>query len=312
VSECETRLQVVFDDLRRAVDDIILKHLVTMEELLAVVGWLQQAADAGELPLATILFVKAVLKGTEGAAYAHPELDGASAWEMEGPAYLPGAPLLNTPAVLPMRPDEPGEPLIVSGTVRSTTGELLPGAVLDIWQIDANNVYSGVTTADFGMLGIMPDVPNDATGIPTYNLRAKIVADSDGYYEFRTVMPGVESFGFRPDSPLAALTQMLRLPGERPLHIHAIVSADGLLPLTTQIYFDGDPLVDGVIEGPIPMSAVKRTTRHDDPGDFHAHGLDQPYRALTYDYVLRPAQTATTTPAGAPADRTAAEQDAMV
>ena len=180
MSESETRLQVVFADVRRAIDDIILKHQVSMEELLAVAQWVQEAAYAGELPLVTILFAKAVLKGTEGATYAHPETDGASYWEMEGPAYLPGAPRLDSPAVLPMRPDEPGEPLIVSGTVRSTTGEPLPGAVIDIWQIDADNTYSGVKAEDFGMLGIMPDVANDATGIPTYNLRAKIVADGDG------------------------------------------------------------------------------------------------------------------------------------
>jgi hypothetical protein len=102
----------------------------------------------------------------QGATYAHPETDGASYWEMEGPANLPGAPPLDSPAVLPMRPDEPGEPLIVSGTVRSTTGEPLPGAVLDLRQIDANNIYSGMKGDDFGMLGIKPGVTNDATGIP--------------------------------------------------------------------------------------------------------------------------------------------------
>ncbi|MDI5962138.1 dioxygenase family protein [Streptantibioticus silvisoli] len=283
-----TRLQVVFADLRRAVDDVIAKHRVTMEELSAAVRWVQQAADAGELPLATVLFVKAVLKGTEGAGYAHPESDGASSWEMEGPAHLPGAPLLDSPAVLPSRPGEPGEPLIVSGSVRSTAGEPLPGAVLDVWQIDADNIYSGLTAADFMPL----DIPNDATGIPADNLRARVVADSGGHYEFRTVMPGVESFGFRPGGPLADLTRALRLPGERPVHIHAIVSAGESLTLTTQIYFDGDPRVDGVIEGPVPAAAVGTTTRHDDPDDCRAHGLDRPYRALTHDFVLRPATSA--------------------
>jgi catechol 1,2-dioxygenase len=297
MSEYPTRLQVVVDDLRTAIDDVILKHRVSMEELLAAVGWIQQAADSGELPLATILFVKAVLAGTEGATYAHPEIDGASCWEMEGPAYLPGAPVLNSPAVLPMRPAEPGEPLIVSGTVRSTAGQLLPGAVLDIWQIDANHTYSGLTGADFAMLGITPDVPNDSSGIPTYNLRAKVVADINGHYEFRTVMPGVESFGFKAVSPLMALTQALRLRGDRPLHVHAIVSADGFLPLTTQIYFDGDPLVDSVIEGRIPSAAIQATTLHDAPDDFHARGLDEPYRSLTFDCVLRPAPEAASTAA---------------
>jgi len=289
----ETRLQVVFGDLRRAIDDVILKHQVTIEEVFAAIGWLQQAADSGELPAAGILFYKTALRATEGAAYAHPERDGASQWEMEGPAHRPGAPLLASPAVLPMRPDEPGEPLIVSGTVRSTMGDPLPGAILDIWQIDANRVYSGMSTADFGGLNI----PNDSTGVPEFNLRGRIVADSVGRYEFRTVMPGTETLGFAHGSPLTALTQALALPGMRPLHIHSIVSAEGCVPLTTQIYFDGDPLVSGTIEGPIPLSAVKTTTLHDDPADYQARSLTVPYRTLTYDYVLRPATSAAPVPA---------------
>ncbi|MFI7135134.1 hypothetical protein ACIBQ1_56430 [Nonomuraea sp. NPDC050153] len=285
MSRSQTRLQVVFGDLRHAVDDVILKHQVTIEELFTVIGWFEQIVDADELRPAGILFFKTVLKATEGAAYAHPEKDGASHWEMEGPAYIAGAPLLESPAVLPMRPDEPGEPLIVSGTVRSTSGEVLPGAVLDVWQIDANCIYSGMMTGDFGPL----DIPNDSTGIPTFNLRGRVIADHEGHYEFRTVMPGLETLGFKQDhSPLTALTQALELPGMRPLHIHAIVSADGFLPLTTQIYFDGDPLVSGTIEGPVPAAAVKTTELHDAPADYQARGLSGPYRTLTYDYVLRP------------------------
>jgi len=284
VSEAESRLQIVFADLRRAVDDVILKHQVTLDELLATIGWLQQVADAGELPAASIFFYKTVQQATAGATYAHPEKDGASYWEMQGPAHLPGAPVLPSPAVLPMRPDEPGEPLIVSGTVRTTTGAPVPGASLDVWQIDADNVYSGLDSSAFLPLHIA----NDSTGIPTDNLRGTIVADEDGHYEFRTVMPGIETFGLAPATPLDALIHALRLRGERPLHIHAMVSAAGCEPLITQIYFDGDPLVDATVEGGVPAAAVKTTTRHDDPVDFTARGLDKPYRTLTYDYVLRP------------------------
>ncbi|MGM0356190.1 catechol 1,2-dioxygenase [Streptomyces sp. ECR3] len=284
MSTPETRLQVVFADLRRAVDDVVLRHRVTPEELFAAVDWLRRVADAGELPLTGVLFLKSALQATEGAAYAHPETDGATPWEMEGPAHLPGSPELPSPAVLPMRPEEPGEPFVVSGTVRSTSGAPLPGAVLDVWQIDADNLYSGVGTRDFEPL----DIPNDSTGIPVHNLRGRVVTDAEGRYEFRTVMPGVETFGFAPDSPLTELAEALRPPGLRPLHIHAIVTAEGCLPLTTQIYFDGDPLAEGTLEGPVPAATVRTTVVHDTPEDYRAHGLDRPYRALTHDIVLRP------------------------
>jgi catechol 1,2-dioxygenase len=289
VSSSSSRLHVVFGDLRRAIDDVILKHQVTLEELLTAIDWMQRLADAGEIPSASILFYKTVLKGTAGAGYAHAEKDGASHWEMEGPAHRSGAPVLHSPAVLPMRPDEPGEPLIVSGTVRTTTGVPQPGAALEIWQIDANNVYSGMDSSDFEPLNI----PNDSTGIPANNLRARVIADSDGRYEFRTVMPGTETFGLSTEGPLATLTQALQLEGVRPLHIHAMVSADGCLPLTTQIYFDGDPLVESTIEGAVPAEAVKTTTLHH---DHRARGLKQPYRTLTYDFVLRPTSEGDTAP----------------
>ncbi|MFI5842987.1 hypothetical protein ACIA8K_25085 [Catenuloplanes sp. NPDC051500] len=274
--QSDSRLRVVFTDLRRAVDDVILKHQVTPDELSAVLDWLQETADAGELRRLRVLFFKTVLRATEGADYAHPEKDGASNWDMGGSAYRPGAPVLHSPAVLPMRPDEPGEPLFVSGAVRTTAGDPVPGAVLEVWQIGADDIYSGIDTSDFLPLNI----PNDSSGIPEWNLRATIVADGDGHYEFRTVMPGTETLGLDPDGPLGALTESLRLPGLRPLHIHSIVTADGMLPLTTQIYFDGDPLVEAAIEGPVPAASVETTTVHDD-------SAGRPYRTLTHDYVLR-------------------------
>ena len=88
------RLQVVFTNLRRAVDDVILKHQATVQELLATVGWVQQTTFGGP-QLASALLAKAALGGTEGAPYAHRETDGASHWETEGPAHLPDAPQLD-------------------------------------------------------------------------------------------------------------------------------------------------------------------------------------------------------------------------
>ncbi|MFK0110211.1 catechol 1,2-dioxygenase [Streptomyces sp. NPDC091217] len=282
----QRRLQVVVNDLRRAINDVIIKHQVTPMELMETVGWVQKVAVAEELMTAGLtLFIKPVLEGTEGASYAHPEKDGASAWEMEGPAHIPGAPLLESPCVLPMRPDEPGDPVVVSGTVRSTTGEPIPGAVLDLWQPDANCVYSGMTTENFLPL----DIPNDSSGIPEYNLRGRVVADSEGRYEFRTVAPGIEPLGLNEGNPVTELAENLGLAGVRPLHIHYIVSAEGHHTLITQLYFDGDPLVNATIEGPMPLSAIKRAELRDDPADYTARGLSVPYRAISYDLVLRPA-----------------------
>ncbi|MFJ8026855.1 catechol 1,2-dioxygenase [Streptomyces sp. NPDC096311] len=292
----QKRLQIVVNDLRKAVNDVIIKHEVTPMELMESIGWVQKAADAGELMTAGLtLFIKPVLEGTEGATYAHPEKDGASEWEMKGPAHVPGAPLLESPCVLPMRPDEPGEPIVVSGMVRSTTGEPLAGAILDLWQPDANCVYSGLSTESFLPLNI----PNDSSDIPKFNLRGRVITDSEGRYEFRTVAPGIEPLGLGEGNPVTELADNLGLAGVRPLHIHYIISAEGHHELITQLYFDGDPLVNATIEGPMPASAIKTSELHDDPADYQARGLGVPYRAITYDHVLRPVTAAATAPAAA-------------
>lgn len=216
-------------------------------------------------------------------AYANPDKDGATAWVPRGPAYVPGAPLLDPPYVLAQRPDEPGETLFVSGTVRSTTGEPIAGALLDIWLTDAEGHYSNLTREMLGPAGAHID-----GSLPTYNLRGRLTTDEHGHFEYRAVVPGIEEVGVPAGGPLERLVKALDRVGVRPRHIHAIVSHKGFHTLTHQIHFDGDPNVECVIEGAVAHSTVLKSELHGDPADFKERGLDKPYRTLTCDYVLRP------------------------
>lgn len=123
--------------------------------------------------------------------------------DIEGPFYLPGAPVLAN-GVLDRR--TPG--LVVTGRVLCTDGTPAPHAFLDVWQADENGVY-------------------DETG---FRLRGKITVLANGWYEFKTIVPG--------DYKISG-------PGQpddfRCAHIHVKVTADGCKPLTTQLYFPDDP-----------------------------------------------------------------------
>jgi len=59
-----------------------------------------------------------------------------------------------------------------------------------------------------------------------YHYRAHLVAGADGSYRFNTVLPG-------------------HYPGRVAQHIHYRVSAPGLSPLVTQLYFATDPAFEG-------------------------------------------------------------------
>ncbi|WP_371660888.1 catechol 1,2-dioxygenase [Streptomyces sp. NBC_00280] len=280
-----TRLRVVFDDLQSTIADLIIKHAVTGEEFQQAVALIKELADTDELPNALLLFFSiGVAEADEGRAYANPEKDGATTWLPAGPAYVPGAPLLEPPYELPRRPDEPGEALFVSGQVRSTTGEPIAGAELDIWMTNNSGDYSSVTPEMLAPLVLDLD-----ESLPPFNLRGRIRTDDQGRFEYRTVMPGVEGLGVRKGGPLERLFHSLDLVELRPLHIHSFVSAPGFHKLTTQSHFTGDPIVGKTSEPrSTPASTVFATQLHDDPEDFKARGLDAPYYTMANDYVLRP------------------------
>src|SRR5260370_22645918 len=94
-----------------------------------------------------------------------------------------------------------GQPLVIDGTVSGPDCVPIPGALVDIWQANDAGVY-------------------DLTS-PEYLWRGRMLALDDGSYHFETILPG-----WYPT---------------RPRHIHYKVSQDGFLPLTTQLYFEGDP-----------------------------------------------------------------------
>ena len=107
-------------------------------------------------------------------------------------------------------PDEPGEPLIVSGVVYAADGHTpVSGARLYVYHTDAKGLYS---------------LPGDNARLP--RLRGWMKTNSNGAYEFRTIKP--------------APYPVHRIPA----HIHATISTPGYterwLP---EFWFDGDPFL---------------------------------------------------------------------
>lgn len=103
---------------------------------------------------------------------------------------------------------EPGEPLVVSGTIYASDGRTaLEGATLYVYHTDASGYYA------------------DRSGDPreVARLRGRMLTGRDGRYEFRTIKPGA-------------------YPGRRdPVHIHASVKAPGVAERWIDDYwFDGD------------------------------------------------------------------------
>lgn len=121
-----------------------------------------------------------------------------------GPFYRDGAPMRST-----LTGAGGGEALIVRGVVLGTGAACAPlaGALLDVWQADESGAYDN-STPDFGW-------------------RGKLLTDESGAYTLTTILPG----------------RYLNGNVYRPRHLHLTISADGHAPLTTQLYFAGDPFL---------------------------------------------------------------------
>jgi len=265
--EPSERLVEVTTGLVGALHEAVEELRVTEEELRTALAFLREVAEADELPLLSdVLGISVqVDRLTHGAA-----VEG-TATNVEGPFYLPGAPALDPPFAL-AADDEPGEPLFVSGTVAdAATGEPLPGALLDLWQANAEGLYSN----------------QDPERLGVWRLRGTLTAGSDGGYAFRTVTP--PPYEIKKDGPVGRLLAALGRHAFRPAHLHVKATAAGHVPLTTMVYFEGDPWLDSDAIGGVKDSLVVPVERRDGPEALAAQGMDRPFATCSFDMRLRPA-----------------------
>jgi protocatechuate 3,4-dioxygenase beta subunit len=117
-----------------------------------------------------------------------------------------------------------GEVILVRGQVFDVEGRPLKDAFVDVWQANHYGKYSHA------------EDPNTAPLDPDFQGWALIMTDSEGRFGFKTIKPGAY--------PLSFLGEK----GWRCRHIHFQVSRPGFNKLTTQMYFDGDPLIEQDLE----------------------------------------------------------------
>lgn len=153
------------------------------------------------------------------ALYAAAQSCALTTSDIIGPFYRFGAPFETKLA----GPNEPGERLIISGKVYSSDcRSYLPNTLIEVWQ--ANNAGRYDT-----------DKPGNFTERVDFHLRGMMLTDQRGNYEFETIMPG--RYPIPPNVPgLEKFGGVMR-----PAHIHFRVSELMHVPLTTQLYFKGDP-----------------------------------------------------------------------
>lgn len=104
--------------------------------------------------------------------------------------------------------EEPGQRMIISGTVYAKDGETpLAGVTVYVYQTDDRGYYA----------------PHDAMDNKNPRLNGTMVTGTEGRYEFTTIKPG----------PYPG--------GGTPAHVHYVLTAPGLKTLKQELHFAGDP-----------------------------------------------------------------------
>jgi len=247
------RVSAIATDALKALHEVIRKHGVTYAEYTALKGWLIQVGEDGEWPLFLDVFIEHAVE-----AVVNADRDGTKG-SIEGPFYVPGAPLLGADGTLPMRADEPGVSLDFEGQVRGVDGEPIAGATVDLWHADSLGYYSQFAPA-----------------LPEWNLRGVLKTGEDGRFVAHTMWPA--PYQIPHDGSTGKLIEAAGWHAWRPAHLHVKVSAPGHQMITTQLYFTDGEYLDSDIASAVKPELVLAPTARADASGHH----------VAYDFVLDP------------------------
>lgn len=255
----DARMSDTIERISEALRALVVEMDLSQDEWMAALGFLTDVGKADEFILLSDVLGLSVFVDEHN----HPSGEIATTSNVQGPFYLPDAPLLEAPYRL-ADDDEPGEPLLFTGRVSdAVTDAPLEGAMLEVWQADDAARYD-VQTPDAGL-----------------HLRGRFHAGHDGTFELRTIVP--PPYEIPKDGPVGRLLEMLDRHAWRPAHLHLKVSHPGHKELTTMVYFEGDPWLDSDTIGSVKEPLVVALERL--PAD---HRWDRTHALCTFDVKLLP------------------------
>lgn len=183
-----------------------------------------------------------------------------------GPFFVDGAPGIELGGDISF--GAKGTPCWVSGAVRSTTGEPIPGARLEVWEADEDGFYDvqyqGDRTAGRGWL-----TSGDA-----------------GEYRFWSVRPS--AYPIPADGPVGELLAASGRHPMRPAHLHFMVTAPGYRTLITHIFVAGDEYLASDAVFGVKDSLVVDVADHPSGTAPDGRALTEPWASIDFDIVLAP------------------------
>ncbi|MET0930271.1 MAG: dioxygenase [Aeromicrobium sp.] len=263
----DPRLAELMTGLVTHLHDFAREVRLTEEEWITAMGWLAATGQISDEKREEFILASDVL----GLSMLVVQMNNRFAADATpatvlGPFHIDGSP--TAPYGWDMSDGIDGTPFFITGTVRSTTGEPVPHAVLDVWQADADGNYEA------------------QLGIEEARLRAKYQAREDGTYCLRSIVP--RGYAIPMDGPVGDLISRTEISYFRPAHIHFLFEEAGYERLVTHLFAEGTQYLDDDVVFGTKAELITRFVQHDGGAAPDGTVLDRPFVTAEYDFSLQP------------------------
>ncbi|HUF82814.1 MAG TPA: dioxygenase, partial [Burkholderiales bacterium] len=197
--------------------------------------------------------------------------EGATESSELGPFHSAGSPLM--PVGADLIKGNAGDRVLVRGRVMDTAGRPIPGALLDFWQAAKNGLYPA----------------QDGSQHPE-NLRCRMRTDGEGRYAFTTIKPA--PYAVPCDGPVGNLLRAGGREAWRLAHFHFIVTADGHVPIVTELFSADDPYVERDAVFGVRESLIIRYVRQESAAAAAPYKIASPFYSVDFDFRLSRNETA--------------------
>ena len=263
----DPRLAEVMTSLVRHLHDFARDVRLTEDEWMAGISWLTRTGQISDDKRHELILASDVLGLSMLVVQMNHRFDErATPATVLGPFFIDGSPELAYGGDMSDGVD--GEPLVVHGTVRDLEGNPVAGAVLDVWQADAEGAYEAQLEVDEA------------------RLRGTFRSRDDGTYCVRTIAP--KGYMIPMDGTVGDLVGRTEISEYRPAHVHFMVKATGFEPLITHLFEQGAPYLDSDVVFGTKQQLVVPFERHERGVTPTGEEQEGQWLEVGYDFVLQP------------------------
>jgi hydroxyquinol 1,2-dioxygenase len=245
--------------------NLTTNELIKLAEIFTAAGQISDASRHEFLLMSDIMGLTMVVDYN-----TNQKPDGAFESSVLGPFYRAEAPWIEMGGDI-CRQKDSGSPTLLSGRVRSTDGNPIRGAVLDIWQVPANGMYENTDPSQV-----------------EFNCRGRLRAAEDGSYRFWTVKP--VPYPIPKDGPAGLILDAAKRHNMRAAHVHVIVEAPGYEKVISELFVTGDPYIGSDAVFGVKDSLTVDFVLHESTEDAEKYGRPVPFYTAGYDFVLVPGE----------------------